>query len=199
VSWPSSDVVHLWARKPDDGRSGADWIRSVMAGYTGERLTEVELVRTLGGKPQLAGQPRLRFSLAHCDGLAVAAVATDRAVGVDIERVDHQFPHEKVDSWLGSMPRLVPSGTMEPRQAFYANWVATEAICKADGGGLAAYLERGGEAAGRHRVQWLDIGRDFIAAVAIEGPKPVHVKWLGTTPRQDDRASSADQGVAQEP
>lgn len=191
--------MHLWARGPDDGQGRDDWIRSVLAGYTGERPAEVELVRSLRGKPQLAGQPRLRFSLAHCDGLAVAAVATDRAVGVDIERVDHDFPHDKVESWLGSMPRFVPSGTIEPRQAFYANWVATEAICKADGGGLAAYLERGGEAAGRHRVQWLDMGREFIAAVATEGPKPVHLQWPQSTPRLDGGAISADKGVAQEP
>ncbi|MFY9615603.1 MAG: hypothetical protein WAT58_09420 [Candidatus Dormiibacterota bacterium] len=171
----------------------------MLAGYTGERPAEVELVRSLRGKPHLARQLRLRFSLAHCDGVDLAAVCTNRAVGVDIERVDPGFPHDKVQSWLGSMPRLVPSGTTEPRQAFYTSWVATEAICKADGGGLASYLERGGDAAGRHRVHWLDMGSDFVAAIATEGSKPVRVHWPESTPCIDGRVISADQGVAQEP
>ena len=63
---------------------------NLLAGYAGLSPECCRFGYTAYGKPFLLGPPaltRLQFNLAHSDGLALVAVACDRAVGVDLERI----------------------------------------------------------------------------------------------------------------
>ncbi|HEX9966624.1 MAG TPA: hypothetical protein VGB06_01630 [Solirubrobacterales bacterium] len=121
-------------------------LRDVLAGYLGEEPAAVELVFGRHGKPRLAGESPLRFSLSHSGGLALIAVATEREVGVDLERVGRR-----------------PSARPRPR-AYYEEWTRREALGKCFGGGLAEPPPRPPA-----RVVALDLGEGWAAALAVAG------------------------------
>lgn len=99
----------------------------------------------VSGKPRLArGLPSLEFNLSHSGDLAIVAVARDRQVGVDVERLrelpdamniaqTHFTPDER--DALGSLPPA------ERRDAFFRCWTRKEAVIKAVGHGLALALD----------------------------------------------------------
>lgn len=94
------------------------------------------------GKPRLVpdpGEGPWHFNLAHTDTLAVFAVARDRAVGVDAERVRpiaeavavaERFFSPRERAWLGATP------PEEKAEAFLRIWTRKEACAKAVGRGL---------------------------------------------------------------
>src|SRR6185295_4538539 len=73
-------------------------MRVVLGAYLGIPTERVEFTARPGGKPELApaaGSSPLRFNLSHSDGLAMLAVARQREVGVDVERIR---PFDDVDN-----------------------------------------------------------------------------------------------------
>ena len=99
------------------------------------------------GKPRIESPPQdadLRFSLTHTAGLAVCAVAWERAVGVDAERVtrsldwrpiaESHFARQEV-LHLQALPEA------EQRRAFFQYWTLKEAFLKAYGKGLLVPLD----------------------------------------------------------
>lgn len=82
------------------------------------------------GKPELAGHEELRFSLSHCDDLALLAVTAGRDVGVDVERVhgddrtrlaDRHFPRTRPHGYApqeaaGRKPRPASPGCGRARR-----------------------------------------------------------------------------------
>jgi 4'-phosphopantetheinyl transferase len=155
------------------------------------------------GKPELAGPgPLPQVSLSKSGGLAALAVAGNRRVGVDIQRLladldvarmAHRFypPHEA---------RFVTSEGSAARQVdrFTRLWVRKEACVKVSGGrllpGLAlTVLGTGGNyarlartPAGPYLLRELRVPRGFRAAVAAEGTRPFsitcHRIYLGQRP-----------------
>ncbi|MEM1102941.1 MAG: 4'-phosphopantetheinyl transferase superfamily protein [Pseudomonadota bacterium] len=93
------------------------------------------------GKPGLIGAGRLRFSLAHCGGVALAAIHEDEfggvaSIGVDVEelralpslgRLMAQACHPRERASLGDKPTA---------QSFLRYWTRKEAAAKAVGLGL---------------------------------------------------------------
>ena len=66
-------------------------MRMILAQYLNVRPQEVSFSSAMGVKPALASQFRgagIQFNLSHSDAVALVAVAWDRAVGVDVERID---------------------------------------------------------------------------------------------------------------
>jgi 4'-phosphopantetheinyl transferase len=95
-----------------------------------------------GGKPILV-QPdgsRWRFNVTHSEELALIAVAWDRELGVDVERVR---PIEQasriVESYFTAAEVAEFRGLAEGEQAaaFIRGWTRKEAVVKAQGVGLA--------------------------------------------------------------
>jgi len=144
------------------------------------------------GKPDLAasrGRPALRFNLSHAQDLALYAVTLRREVGVDVERVSHDF----VDLRLAERffcPREVlalRAVSGDQGEAFSRCWTLKEAFLKAMGEGLAFGLDRfdvsaalespavlpspagWSRGAPRWSVQQLAPGPGYVAALAIEG------------------------------
>jgi 4'-phosphopantetheinyl transferase len=97
------------------------------------------------GKPSIAGNSRLKFSLSHSNSLALFAFTLDCEIGIDLEYIsptsnildiaDRFFCHEEAAE-LMSLP-------IEQRtHAFFLCWTRKEAYIKATGEGLSEPLDR---------------------------------------------------------
>jgi 4'-phosphopantetheinyl transferase len=166
--------VHVWRVAP--GTAPADLtLRQVLALYLDEAAEEIDLTKGEHGKPRLAGEPpRLAFNLSHSGDLALVAVARDREVGVDVERV-------KAGRDLVALAEraLAPEAAATVREAteparaslFYGLWTRHEARLKCLGVGLA---RKPNSPAAPVAVQALPIDPGFAAAVAMSGdPVPI--------------------------
>ena len=96
-----------------------------------------------GGKPYLAGRAGdvsdLRFSVSRAGDRALLAVMRGVEVGVDIATLEDVPEAATIVERYAPSGRLPGGDTVSPG-TFLAWWVATEAVAKASGGGLAATL-----------------------------------------------------------
>jgi 4'-phosphopantetheinyl transferase len=123
-------------------------LRTILAGYLGLSPGDVEMKARPDGKPELPPfpeKPFLRFNLTHSAGMAMVAVALEREVGVDVERVrpiedigslvKRYFAPGEQSTWRG-----LPVG--EQLAAFFRCWTRKEAYLKARGVGLSLGLDQ---------------------------------------------------------
>jgi 4'-phosphopantetheinyl transferase len=152
---PSSDL-----RRAE--RRGARWasarggLRRVLAEYLDEDPAALRFHET--GKPRLEPVSPLRFNLSHSGDVALVAVATEREVGVDVEKIDHRRDVHRFAKrmFLGAEQAAVEEAD-DPVLAYHRHWVAKEAFAKATGKGLASM-------------------RSFeVSLDGPEGPRLVHV------------------------
>ena len=151
--------------------------RGLLRSLLGERLgigpERVEFAYGERGKPRLAGDTRLRFNLAHSDGVMALALTEEREIGIDVE-AQREGPFGE-----GIARRYFPEGVAarierrpedERAGEFFRAWVRQEAYAKGRGVGL--------ELIGQRPEGWsiadLDLVRGYAAAVAVEGA-PVQV------------------------
>jgi 4'-phosphopantetheinyl transferase len=125
-------------------------------------------------KPRLeleAGRPRLRFNLAHADGLVMLAVAVDREVGIDVERIDRAAAAGPVVEWAFSSDEVAALRRLpvqEQAEAFARGWTRKEAYAKARGDGLELPGPDTGAADG---WSFFDVAAPpgYVASLAVEG------------------------------
>jgi 4'-phosphopantetheinyl transferase len=94
------------------------------------------------GKPELAGETSLKFSLSHSKSIAVLAVDQAQPVGVDVE--DVRPIEEEVADRHFSATELTDLRGLEGEAwlaGFYRCWTRKEAILKAEGVGLSRALD----------------------------------------------------------
>ncbi len=94
------------------------------------------------GKPELAGETSLKFSLSHSKSIAVLAVDLAQPVGVDVE--DVRPIEEEVADRHFSATELTDLRGLEGEAwlaGFYRCWTRKEAILKAEGVGLSRALD----------------------------------------------------------
>ena len=125
-------------------RQGA--LREILARYAAVPPRRLELVRSMRGKPMVAGAGSLRFSVSDSADLALVAVAR-REVGVDVEHVRSRPASRRAAIGTG---------------AFFERWTRLEAAGKALGTGLVPPAETSGLACAS-----LDLGPGFAGAVAV--------------------------------
>lgn len=119
-------------------------LRSLLAGYLGLKPGELRFRYGPYGKPNLvfSRSGMLRFNLSHSDELVLYAVARDREIGVDLERVRADVPYEVAERFFSPRERAalreLPSDLR--RTAFYTLWTSKEAYLKARGVGLSLPL-----------------------------------------------------------
>lgn len=121
------------------------------------------------GKPQVGA--RLRFNLAHSDNVAVCALALDREVGIDVERVRPVRNLDALARRVLSEREYVAFRASGSEEAFFTAWTRKEAVLKARGEGLRrepATVDVSVDPEG-WTVQAFDAGPGYIAAVAAEG------------------------------
>lgn len=165
------------------------WLKTLLARYLDAAPSEIRLAVGPDGKPRLAGGlGRLRFNLAHSDRVAVFAVAWDREVGVDVERLRPDFPIDEVARHFFSIREQADLAAL-PRsdrlRAAFDCWTRKEAYLKAVGTGLLRPLDefdvtiRPGEPLRLHdrrapdgrrwSLHGFDAGEGYSAAVVVEG------------------------------
>jgi 4'-phosphopantetheinyl transferase len=116
-------------------------LRTILAKYLHLGADAVRFDYNEYGKPCLRRSgtiPPVFFNLTHSDGLAALAVASDRAVGVDIERM--RTVAEDVTNWIMTDEEKRCFRSLSPelrRDAFFQCWTRKEAVLKAIGHGFS--------------------------------------------------------------
>jgi 4'-phosphopantetheinyl transferase len=193
----SSDERAAAGRLRDDGDrarrvQARATLRRLLARYAGTDPEGLRFEQNGHGKPELVaqpGHPELRFNVSHSGAKILVAVTIDREVGVDVERIQPEFPWEEVArSLLSPVEITTIRGLPAVRrvQSFFDCWVRKEAYLKGLGTGLSASLgdfvvplgpnggavhddRRTSSAAGDWRVHPLDVGRGYAASLAVAG------------------------------
>ena len=181
-------------RKPSDRAhftAARGMLRAILGAHLDQPPDRVQFSAGPYGKPALArSSSGLRFNLSHADGLALVAVARGREVGVDIERIQPDAPHERLAErfFAREEAAALRSFPVDARaEAFARCWVRKEAYVKARGEGLRLPLDRftvslaagapaalrgiGSEAdeAARWSLMDLPAPAGYAAALAVEG------------------------------
>jgi 4'-phosphopantetheinyl transferase len=159
-------------------------LRDILAPYTGQDSAALAFGVEPKGKPFLADHPRVRFNLSHSRNFAMVAVALDREVGVDIERIRPER------STGGIAARFFASAEVQALDAtpdhdrvaaFFACWSRKEAYIKARGEGLGIPLDSfvvslgreaklcAAEDRGRWSMRALEAPAGYAAALVVEG------------------------------
>ena len=126
------------------------WLVRTTLGQLGE-VDPASLRFTIGahGRPSLANPPaplrQLDFNIAHSRQRIVVALASRRAVGVDLEPANRRVDHDLVARRFfhpREQQELMGLELSRRRRRFLELWVLKEAWLKADGRGLSAGLPR---------------------------------------------------------
>jgi 4'-phosphopantetheinyl transferase len=178
-------------------------LRRLLGSYLGEAAEDIVFRHNDFGKPLILGDDGLQFSLSHSHGVALCAVAWDRAVGCDLEWQDEGLAERETADRLFSarerdvLHRLPPGQWIE---GFYNCWTRKEAFVKALGRGLSHPLDSfdvsvsPGEPAallspaGRWSMHGLAPRNRFQAAVVVEGIDQA-VRFRGVIPFQTRSAA----------
>jgi 4'-phosphopantetheinyl transferase len=172
---------------------GRGVLRTILGRYLGLDPRQLQFSYNPFGKPALeaaAGGELIRFNVSHSGNIALYAVASGRAIGVDIERIRLDFGTEDIaqrffsEREVATLRALPASCRLE---AFFACWTRKEAYLKARGNGLslpldgfdvslvpghpAALLDVNNDSkeAARWSLRDLFPGPDHVAALAVEG------------------------------
>jgi 4'-phosphopantetheinyl transferase len=116
-------------------RSG---MRKILGRYLNQDAAAIEFTYGSHGKPFLA-DGAIAFNLSHSGDWALLAVARDRAVGVDIERIKPMAELEKLTArflMAAEHERIVRLPEADRLLAFFRTWTCKEAYLKATGEGL---------------------------------------------------------------
>ena len=174
--------------------AGRGALRRILAHYLAAAPEALRFAYGAAGKPALAqpqaGRP-IQFNLSHCEHLGLLAVAHDRALGVDIERVRRASDLASLAQRFFAPQEAAALADISPphhERAFFACWTRKEAFLNAFGAGLSVPLDgfcgsvdpdrparllatrwRPAEA-GRWSLADIALDPDFRAAIAIEGP-----------------------------
>ncbi|MCC6862392.1 MAG: 4'-phosphopantetheinyl transferase superfamily protein [Bryobacterales bacterium] len=118
-------------------------LRSILARATGELPGSLRFAFGPYGKPALESG-RVRFNLSHSSEVALVALAVDREVGVDVERMRPEITAERIAERFFS-PHEVEALRALPEErrfeAFFHCWTRKEAFIKARGEGFSHPLD----------------------------------------------------------
>jgi 4'-phosphopantetheinyl transferase len=120
--------------------AGHGLLRRLLGGYLGRDPSTLEFITGTQGKPTLAGTRAdnggLQFNLSHSHGMGAYAVAHNRAVGIDLERVRREIDAERFSRRFFSAAEYEALQQGEARERtlrFYRYWTCKEAYVKAKG------------------------------------------------------------------
>ena len=172
-------------------------VRLILGRHLGMPAESLRWRRGPHGKPELSGPaaaPQVSFS--KSGGLAALAIAGNRRVGVDVQRLlaDLDVVRMAQRFYPPEEAQFVGSAAEPARQVdrFTLLWVRKEACVKVSGGRLLPGLRRAvlqtcvtgadlaGSPTGPYLVRDLRVPRGFLAAVAAEGTRPFSInrRWM---------------------
>lgn len=180
-------------------------LRLILARYLGTAAGQIQFVTGAHGKPAVndpsGASPSLEFSLSHSGDYALVALATGRAVGVDVELFKPEVEALKLAQRFFSPEESQAIARLQgeaQQRLFYRYWTAKEAYLKGRGVGLSLGLDRfeilfdGPSSAARVRwtdsgafdsgwlVQSLPVSDHLAGALAVEG-EGGHLRRLDAT------------------
>ncbi|MFD7501232.1 4'-phosphopantetheinyl transferase family protein [Streptomyces sp. NPDC059850] len=150
-------------------------LRTLLGGYLGRDPADVEFTReTCGmpdcakphGRPALAGDTTLAFSLSHAGDAALCAVSGGAPVGADIEERNPRRSGDRLDGLIGQLhpgerAAIAALPDEEERErAFISCWVRKEAYLKGIGTGLPGGL----------RTHYVGLAEEFGAHADVSTP-----------------------------
>lgn len=148
-------------------------LRTILAGHLGLEPAALRFLHREPSKPRLTAAGALHYSLSHTMGLALVAVASDREVGIDIERLTETIDVDAVAAAFLPPAELAAVTTAPPehrRRVFFSAWTRHEARLKLRGRGLAPTQATGvDEPVSLVLVRALEVGVGIAAAVAADG------------------------------
>lgn len=178
-------------------------LRLILAPIVGRAAPELEFEYGHYGKPRLRSHPQshVAFNVSHAADIGLVAVSSGPSIGVDVARIEPDYPVEQVASRFftaAESKAILALPDVDRTRAFFACWTRKEAVIKADGRGLSAPLDCFAAPLGRYaspseptvlhtsdgrahlwHVCRLNLGRNFMAAVATDTPNDVVVRrWL---------------------
>jgi len=189
--------VHVWTA---EAAAAHVVLRDILSWYLDRKPDQIEFRKNQFGKPFLvdAGPGRLEFNLSHSASLVTVALALQRPIGVDVERIrplpdlllvaeDHFAPPERA--------LLAEASPPDRLRAFFTCWTRKEAYIKALGTGLSAPLNtfdasipagapgrRIESGAGFWWVADLPLPEGYAGAIAIENGFDQLRQWRWTAP-----------------
>jgi 4'-phosphopantetheinyl transferase len=117
-------------------------LRLVIASLSNTPPQLLKIVGAPNGKPQLSyDQSRIEFNISHSAEIIYVVVANGRAVGIDVEKVQVDFPFETIARDNFSATEFNELMALDPvlrLDGFFTCWTRKEALSKAIGKGLAA-------------------------------------------------------------
>jgi 4'-phosphopantetheinyl transferase len=152
-------------------------LRHLLGRYAGYPPQSIAFEYASHGKPALVREQNalgLEFSVSHAPGAGVIALAVDRPVGVDIERVrDNPWAPAIAARHFSRaerarLARICPAGWA---RAFCRIWTRKEAVLKVSGGGLGGFGGLAGSGLGQDlTLRSLRLpSADHVATVAAPG------------------------------
>lgn len=199
---PAHDEVHLWVvdisdetgdsqqyrvactpderdrasrfRNPVDGdrylaAHGA--LRLILADYLSCLPRDIFIRTHEHGKPFVA-ESTIEFNLSHSGTKALIAAASERHVGVDVERIRSIPDMEAVLARIATAEECDAFKTLnltEQVAEFFRMWTRTEALCKLGGTGLRDLAPPCRELLHRSRLVHVDDLDGYAACVAADG------------------------------
>ena len=167
-------------------------LRRLLARYAGTGPGDLDFERSQNGKPALVagpGRPALRFNVSHSATKMLIAVTADRDLGVDVERIQPDFPWEDVACSLFSPDEItaIRGAAHEPPGADFLPLLGaqrgvpegarhgpvriTSRLCRTRGpaGGAVHDDFRAPSGAAGWHVHPLDVGPGYAATLAVAG------------------------------
>ena len=123
-------------------------LRRILADYLQTDAATLRFGYASHGKPYISlpdNPNNLRFNLSHSDGVALLALAVGIEVGVDIERIQTDFPYlEIAQQFFTAVEYAALCATDQALQCetFFRYWTHKEAFIKATGVGLSLPLQQ---------------------------------------------------------
>jgi 4'-phosphopantetheinyl transferase len=115
-------------------------LRTILGQYLKVSPATVHFSYNQHGKPFLDSHPNsLFFNLSHSEEKAVIAIATEKNVGIDLEKINYTLNYRSIaDQYFTLKERLCLNRYPKARKqrAFYRLWTQKEALLKAAGTGF---------------------------------------------------------------
>jgi 4'-phosphopantetheinyl transferase len=177
-------------------------LRDILARYLHCQPHQITFQKNEYGKPSLLSDPKLNFNLSHSGNYALAAVAREHKVGIDVERLRDDMELESIASRHFSQREISELMALPPEQrtiGFFNCWTRKEAYIKARGLGLSLPLDsfdvslalnepvllRATRPDSSEAARWtllsLDINSGFAGALAVEGKQLEYRYWVWDT------------------
>ncbi len=151
-------------------------LRTALSVPLGVPPDQVALTTEPGGRPVVAGHPRLGVSLSHTGNMLLAGICANGRIGVDVERLDRPLAVDTLARYAcdaGEQAMLARADPAERAGLLLRLWTLKEACAKAAGEGLRLRFAELGFAPGQD-------GPGFDGGTECEeitGPAPRSGRW----------------------